>query len=265
MKTAAAAEPPLLPMASLFLGTGPEAECLAVEVVPYGYQRIRPRPWRGRVVRGRRGSDGDSPPRKARRGRVVADGWRLIAAPPGGAKLAVDGCRRVFGVIDSRIAERERSIDGSRVGRGLIRVFRCWVRPGGTNAAADVAGGRIAAGRRRRTDKHKNTELRRGLHAWDGLGRPKGVGHESSPAVGRKTAAVACGRKARSLRRNGGAACSEGPGPREGPGAKAPCAQQSTRTAHSLKLAQSAAALLTHNRYCSSDPRGGATIYLRLC
>lgn len=160
----------------------------------------------------------------------------------------------MFGVTDSRIAERERSIDGSRDGRGLIQVFRCWVRPGGTNAAADVAGSRIAPGRRRRTDKHKNTELRRELHAWDGRGRPKGVGHESSPALGRKTAAVACGRKARNLRRNGGAACSEGPGPREGPGAKAPCAQQSTRTAHSLKLAQSAAALLTHNRYCSSAP-----------
>lgn len=155
-----------------------------------------------------------------------------------------------------------------RLGGGPLihrTVFRGWVRPGGTNAAADVAGGRIAAGRRRRTDKHKNTELRRGLHAWDGLGRPKGVGHESSPAVGRKTAAVACGRKARSLRRHCGAACSEGPGPREGPGAKAPCAQQTTRTAQSLKLAQSAAALLTHNRYCSSDHQGGATIYLRLC
>lgn len=191
----------MLPMASFFLGTGPEAECLAVEVVPYGDQRIRPRPWRGRIVRGRRGSDGDSPPKKARREIEVADGWRLIAAPPGGARLAVEGYRRVFGVMDSRIAERERSIDGSRDGRGLIRVFRCWVRTRGTNAAADVAGSRIEAGRRRRTDKHKNTELRRGLHAWDGLGRPKGVVHESSPAVGRKTAAVACGRKVRSLRR----------------------------------------------------------------
>lgn len=194
VKTAAAAEPPLLPMASLFLGTGPEAECLAVEVVPYGDQRIRARPWRGRVVRGRRGSDGNSPPRKARRGRGVADGRLVIAAPPWGARLAVEGCCRVFGVTDSRIAERERSLDGSRGGRDLIKVFRCWVRPGGTNAASDVAGGRIAAGRRKRTDKHKYTELRRGLHAWDGLGRPKGVGHESSPAVGRKTAAVACGR-----------------------------------------------------------------------
>lgn len=51
-KTAAAAEPPLLPMASILLGTGQEAECLAVEFVPHGDQRIRARPWRGRVVRG---------------------------------------------------------------------------------------------------------------------------------------------------------------------------------------------------------------------
>lgn len=125
----------MLPMASLFLGTGPEAESLAVEVVPYGNRRIRPRPWRGRVVRVRRGSDGDSPPRKARRGRVVADGWRLIAAPPGGREagggrmpLGVRGdgqSHRGAGAVDRRLPRWSRLDQGLSVLGSAQRDERC--------------------------------------------------------------------------------------------------------------------------------------------
>ena len=180
-------------MGSFILGTCLEAECLAVDVVPDGGSW----PWvslvglQGLTV-GRQtlqtGQDSEA--------RGAGEEWRMVIAELWLRKRALAGRRPdLFGLEAGHkpagAAQARREAVHSPLGTAGRRASpspdseRCWVRPGRTNAAAGVAGGRVASGRRRRTDKH-NAELRSGMHALGGLGRAKGAGRGAALPLGRR-------------------------------------------------------------------------------
>ncbi len=154
-----------------YLGTGLEAECRAVEVVPGGGRC----PWVGLVglegltVRRQTLQTGQDSEARGDGGRRKGGDRRAVVAEAGGAERNRLEQPRAAGKRSSLLGTAGRRPAHSPSGVSVLgsawRDERCIRRDGGRDAPGRGADGQT-----------KNTELRRGLQALGGLGRSKGAG-----------------------------------------------------------------------------------------